>query len=70
MVLPAKNVFSFSLRVFYRFRGVKAVANGRAASAPAEHPVIHRTIARKRKKRHFESMLFYRKKFQLLNQMI
>ena len=56
-----------SLRVFYGFPGVKTIANGRAASAPAEHLVIHRTIARK-KKRHPKILLFYRKKispFQL-----
>ena len=39
-----------SSRVFYGFPGVKTVANSRAASAPAEHLVIHRTIARKQKK--------------------
>ena len=36
--------------MFYGFPGVKTVANGRAASTPAEHPVIHRRIARKQKK--------------------
>ena len=36
--------------MFYGFPVVKTVANGRAASASAEHPVIHRTIAQKQTK--------------------
>ena len=42
---------SKSLRVFYGFPGVKTVANGRAGSAPAEHPVIHRTVTQKQTKK-------------------
>ena len=38
-------MYKIRFRVFYGFPGVKTVADGRAASAPAEHPVIHRTIA-------------------------
>ena len=38
--------------MFYGFPGVKTVVNGRTASAPAEHPVIHDKIARKQKKIH------------------
>ena len=36
--------------MFYGFPGVKTVAIGRATLAPAEHPVIHRKIARKQQK--------------------
>ena len=56
--------------MFYGFPGVKTLATGRAATAPAEDPVIHRTIARQQKKTHPDIFLFYRKKCQLFNYMI
>ena len=55
--------------MFFGFPGVKTVANGRAASAPAEQSAIRRTIARKQKKRHFEILLFYRKNYAKRNKL-
>ena len=47
--------------MLYGFPGVKTVANGRAASAPVEHLVIHRTIARKQKKNVSNKLIFFKK---------